>query len=118
VLGHGEAEEHTAPFGHVGDAELGAVGWRVFGDVVSVDADHTGHRADQAGDRPQRGGLAGAVGAEQRDDLAGTDVQVEIANRNGCVIAGREAFELERWCPLVVLAHQPVPSSSAAAEPR
>ena len=32
----------------------------------------------EAGDGPQRGGLAGAVGAEQRDDLAVVDVEVDV----------------------------------------
>ncbi len=49
----------------------------------------------QAGDGPQRGGLAGAVRAEQGDHLAGPDVQVEVAHGDRCVVAGGEPFELE-----------------------
>ena len=42
------------------------------------------------GDRPQRGRLAGPVGTEQGDDLAGADVQVEVAHDGGRVVARRQ----------------------------
>ncbi len=92
----------------------GAGGGRLPGDVGSVDADHARHRADEAGDRPERRGLAGAVGSEQGDDLAGIDVQVEVPQDRGGVVSRREAVELEDGNS----SHQPADSSSDAAAPR
>ena len=39
-------------------------------DIPALIADRTGFFFDQAGDGSQRGALAGAVGADQGDDLA------------------------------------------------
>ena len=38
--------------------------------VVAVDADAAGGRPQNAGERPERGRLPGAVGADEPDDLA------------------------------------------------
>ena len=70
-------------------------GGRPPGDVGAVDADRARHRAHEARDRSQRGRLAGTVGAEQGDDLAGADVEVELAHDRRRVVAGRQRFELE-----------------------
>ena len=43
---------------------------RVLDDVVAVDRDAAGRRPQDAGQRPQRRRLAGAVRADQADDLA------------------------------------------------
>ena len=57
-------------------ADRGAVGDR----VQPEHADLTGGRGGQPFDHLQRRGLAGAVGAEQRGDRAGRDVEVDAAH--------------------------------------
>ena len=52
-------------------------------------------RRQLAGEREQGGRLAGAVGAEQRDDLPGIDVQVDVADGRQIAVAGREVVGLE-----------------------
>src|SRR4029434_10392981 len=39
-------------------------------------------RRDQAGQHPDRGGLAAAVGAEQAEDLAAAHLEVEVLHRH------------------------------------
>ena len=46
--------------------------------------------SDQSGEHPQGGRLAGAVGAEERDELAAVHVEVEAADGLEGVLADRE----------------------------
>ena len=50
--------------------------------------------AEQRRDGAQRGGLAGAVGAEQRDDLAVTDSQRDAAQRRHRAVADADVVDL------------------------
>ena len=72
---------------------------RIGGEIATMSSpakrDRARHRPDDARDRPQRRGLARAVGAEQRDDLAGRDRQVHVAHDGGVVVAGRHALDGE-----------------------
>ena len=62
---------------------------RAFGDARVVEA-------EKARDRPQRRGLAGAVGAEQRDDLPGLDRKRDaLHRRDGAVIDHFELLDVE-----------------------
>src|SRR5262245_36255755 len=75
VLGDGEVLEHLAALRHQHDAERGdAVGTQVLDALPAVPNRARGDarvvEADESGDRPQQGGLTGAVGAEHRDDRA------------------------------------------------
>ena len=65
------------------------------GRILPSDVDRPGHRPHDAGDHAQCGGLPGAVGAEQRDDLAGADVQVEVAHHRGPVVTGGQPCDLD-----------------------
>ncbi len=62
--------------------------------VDAAHANRAGVGAKQAGDHPQRRGLAGAVGADQRIKLAGTHRQVETVDR-GAVEALDETANLK-----------------------
>ena len=115
VLGHGQAEEEPATFRHVGDPEAGAAARRTAGEVVAVEQDAPAHRVDDPGDRPQGRRLARAVGAEEGDDLARTDGQVEVAYHRRLVVAAREAVDLEDQVAHVTAS---VPATSDAALPR
>ena len=68
-----QAAEHAGFLRQVADAEAGAAVHRQQGDVVPVQADRAGVRADQADDHVEGRGLAGAVRAEQPDRLAAPD---------------------------------------------
>ncbi len=48
------------------------------GDVLAADDDGAGGRLLEAGDHAQHGGLAAARRAEEGDELAARDIQVEI----------------------------------------
>jgi hypothetical protein len=61
---------------------------------VAEHGDRTGGRAEQAGEQLQRGRLAGAVAAEQADELARLDGQVEAVQRStGLAGAVEEALD-------------------------
>ena len=62
--------------GHLHDAAPGDLVRRRVGHVAAVEHDRAVGRLDEAGDRLQQRRLAGAVGAEQRDDLALVDLEV------------------------------------------
>jgi hypothetical protein len=47
---------------------------------VTVDPDHARGRTEDAGERAQRRRLAGAVRADQADDLAGADGERQVVN--------------------------------------
>ena len=51
---------------------------------------HLAARAQHAGERAQRRGLAGAVGAEQRRDAALVDLEVEPVQRLQAAVIGAE----------------------------
>ena len=77
VVGAIHAVEHAHELEGAREAEAGDLVRRHPGDVAPVEADDAGIRRQRAGDQIQRGGLAGAVGAEQADDLAGVDRQID-----------------------------------------
>jgi hypothetical protein len=51
------------------------------GDVPALEQDAAGRRAMQAGDGAEEGGLAGAVGADDGDGLAGVEPQADVGQR-------------------------------------
>ena len=53
-------------------------------------------RRERAGERLERRGLARAVRAEQRDDLAGVEVEIDLAHRGEAAVARREVPRLEQ----------------------
>jgi ABC-type branched-subunit amino acid transport system ATPase component/ABC-type branched-subunit amino acid transport system permease subunit len=65
VLGDGQAEEDPAVGRDVGHAQPGPRGRGDAREVLAGQPDHTAGRLQQPGYRPQHGGLAGAVGAEE-----------------------------------------------------
>ena len=78
------------------DADLGAEG--VEGgaaDVAAIDADETGGGVVKAGQEADDGGLAGAGGAEQGDDLTGLDGEVDIGEDFMLTVAEGNVLELD-----------------------
>jgi hypothetical protein len=76
VLQHGHLRKDVPPFRAVGDAEREDRARRGLGDVVPIECDGAGARMQQPRDRLQGRGLAGAVRADQGDELA-------LADRDG-----------------------------------
>ena len=75
-----EIGEDAGDLERVGDAEPHAQVGRHCGDVVAVEGDGAGRRQQAAGDQADEGGLAGAVRADQRTDLAGQDREVDMVD--------------------------------------
>src|SRR5439155_27380669 len=79
ILLDGEVGKHAPSLRAVRDAG-GEHGRRLeAGDVAAVEQDPSGRGADETGDRAQRAGLSGAVGAEQADELARAHLEVDPA---------------------------------------
>ena len=77
--------------------------WRTFswagagGDVGAGEADAAGVDRDEAGDGLDEGRLAGAVRAEEDEELAGRDGEVDAADdREVALVAGDEGVGGER----------------------
>ena len=70
-------------------------------DGGAVDLDAAAGERGEPGQGAQRGGLAGAVGSEQCDDLAGVDVQFEVEGEAGTLdsLVGIQAHAVSRVIP-------------------
>ena len=87
VLADGEVAEHAAALGDGAHAEAGQrVGLGAV-DVAAGDVDAAGGRRHLAGGHLQRGGLAGAVRAEQRDDRARRHREVDPVQHLDAAVA-------------------------------
>src|SRR5687767_4661279 len=69
VFSYAHGREELAALGHMRDAAAHDVGRRSPVDPLAVELDAATPRAQQARHRAQRGGLAGAVAADERHDL-------------------------------------------------
>ena len=70
VVQHRELAEQADGLEGAGDAALGDQVGPQPGDVGAVQADRAAGGAQEAGDDVEQGGLAGAVGADDTEDLA------------------------------------------------
>src|ERR1043166_3062275 len=75
VLGDGELAEHLAFFRGEADAHARDPIWPKPGDVLAVEFDRAGRGLKKAHDSAETRGLAGAVAADQADELAGIDLE-------------------------------------------
>ena len=102
VLGHGQVGEDAAFLGHVAEAGAGdAVGFPA-GDVGAGEVDAAGGGADDADQRLHGGALAGAVAAEQDQDLAGGEGEGDALQDVGAAVIGVEVGQRQhQWPPLV-----------------
>ena len=89
-------------FGHVADAQFHDLVRRSAGDVLASEAYYALFRVQQSGDDAQRGGLARAVGANQRHDLACVHVQGDVEQRLKVAVGGLHVVEHQER-----LAHSP-----------
>ena len=99
VLGHRQPEEQPPVGRHVGDAHPRPRGRRDPGQVAARQLHGPGPVLQQAGDRAQRGRLAGPVGAEQRDHLAATHGERKIAHDRSAVVRDAQIVKIKyRFC--------------------
>ena len=110
VLEHRHAREdatalrnlhETAPDELVGAHTAGAVG-----DLLAGEADLAAANRHDSRDAHQRGGLAGAVAADQRDDLALADLERHLVQHLDRAVARHEALHgEERFCASLRATH-------------
>jgi hypothetical protein len=104
------SRENAAAFGHHRQAFLdqvpGAAALDAFAEVFNV----AGHHRQRAGDGFHRGGFAGAVGADQRDQLAFVDFKIDALDGLNAAVGDFEAGHFEecvRHCSFIL--QWPVP---------
>ncbi len=91
-------------FRHMGQFQVDDLAGFGFAQVMSVKEDAAGGSLLQAGDGAQRGGFAGAVGTDQRDDLAAVDGQRNAVQRlHGAVVDFQVLYLKHRWPPSFLL---------------
>ncbi len=95
VLADAHAREQPAPFGGLGDPHLDDVVRRLRGDLAALEADRAAPRPVQAVDRAERRRLAGAVGPDQRDDLALAHLQRDTLDRVDGAVVGVDVVHIE-----------------------
>ena len=81
VLQHRQVGEHTAALRRLGDARLQYLVDGPAQQLLVVIGDGAAVGLHQTGDGAQGGGLTGAVGADQGDDLAVRHFQTDAAQR-------------------------------------
>jgi hypothetical protein len=95
VVGDGEVREDAASLRHVRHAFAGDDVRLHAADVLAVERDLALARLEQARDRAERGGLARAVRADEGDDLALLDVEVDAVQRGDGAVADFEVADRE-----------------------
>src|SRR5207244_10832038 len=92
---HGHTREEPAALRRLRDPAPDDRVRRGCGDVVALEADPAAPRMVEAVDRAQRGGLPGAVRAEQRDDLSLAAVDRDSLEGVNRTVVGVDVLELE-----------------------
>src|SRR6185503_5113417 len=96
VLLDGEPQERAAALRHVADAEPDDVLGGAAVDALAAEPDLAARADAHVADRAQRRGLAGAVGAEQRDHAALVDLEVDAVQHLAGAIRRIDAVQLEQ----------------------
>ncbi len=91
IFQHRHARKYASAFRRLCELEPGDLVGRQPGNVAAVEGDRPFARPRVAAHRHHQGGLAGAVGADQRDDLAGIDVEVDALERPHVAVKGGDA---------------------------
>ena len=89
IFGCGESAEEREAFRDDADLALDLDG--VSGGVEAEDLDAAGGWSEEAGEHLDGGGLACAVGAEEAEELAGRDGEVDVLNGGEVAESTREA---------------------------
>ena len=109
IFQHRHAREDAAAFRSLRQFQAGDLVRRHAGDIAAVEVDRAFARARVAADCHHQRRLAGAVGADQRDDLAVVDVEVDALERLYAPVKRGHAAHREKWG-----AHRPTSASTSA----
>ena len=97
VLAHRQCRKDPASFGQMPETERStAVRRHVVLEDPPVELDDAAPRRQEAGDRPQRRGLAGPVGTEQGDDLTLCDVERHAVQHLDAPVAAHESLNSQQ----------------------
>src|SRR3954451_7041966 len=94
VFLHRHGGEGAAALRHMRDAETDDVFGRLAGERLALELDRT-RRTHHVADRAQGGGLAGAVGAEQRGQRALVEGEGEAVKRLDLAVIGPQILDVE-----------------------
>src|SRR5690606_18701804 len=97
VLEHRQVREQTHVLECAGDAGLGDLRRGVPGDVDAVEDDLAFVGREDARDHVEQGRLPGAVGADDRDDLALLHGEVDTSDGLDATEGLLEILDLEEW---------------------
>src|SRR3954453_1103842 len=122
VLAHGHSREQAAALGRLRDAHLDDLVRSGVTQIAPVEPYGATLGPVDALDGAKRGRLAGAVGADQRHDLALVPLQGDALHRLDAAVVGVDVVELEQRALGRAVAggrrHGAVPACPAAPEPR
>ena len=93
VLEDGEVLVEAEALGHVADALLDALG--LPHDVAARDGPAAAGGIEDAAEHPDEGGLAGAVRAEDAEDLPAADVERDVAHGDELAEAARQVRRVD-----------------------
>ena len=99
VLRNGHAREHLPALRHVRKTHGDDAAWVRLAQIVPVVDHGAAFDGHEAGDGVQRGGLAGAVGPDERDDLAVVDLHTDAAQRLHGAVGHLQIFNLQHRRP-------------------
>src|SRR5262249_20686568 len=104
----GERREQPPSLGRVPDAEARDLEWPPSRDVPALEHDAAAPSWIEAERREQRGGLAHAVPAEQRDGLTAPHLERDVPQDRGIAVARGHGFERQ---------HRPASAATAPPPP-
>ena len=84
---------HAEVVGHVADARAHAD--RVVRDAVAVDGAFAGGGPEQRGEEANRRALAGAVGADEAEHLAGLDLEIQVLDGDEFAVLLAEVLQFD-----------------------
>ena len=96
ILADLEVGKDLTPFGDVADPEPERAMRRLAGDVLALEAHGAGPGWGEPHDRAQRGGLAGAVAAEEHGDLARRHREGDVAQHVALAVEGLERLDRQQ----------------------
>src|SRR5690606_14095351 len=97
-LQHGERGEDLPALGDLPDAEVADAVAVEAGDLLALEADGARARLEDPRDGADERGLAGAVGADEGDDLAGAHRQAHLVERLGVAVVDGEVTNIQHQC--------------------
>ena len=96
ILPHRQLGKNLGDLKGAGDAPPDAPRRQEARDILVVEQDPARGRGQKPADQVEEGGLAGAIGADHRAQLAGLDRHRDVADGNETAEMARDAFDLEQ----------------------